>query len=72
MTEPIDYEALRALCSLAVRMRRAQLELSGGYHAGAWARAKELERHFDQHARELLGDAGEVRQPGSIERLQRR
>jgi hypothetical protein len=68
---PQDYEALKAFAALAIRMRRAQIENSGRYHAGAWARAKQLEEHFDQHARELFGEAGEVRQPGSIERLQR-
>jgi len=65
---PIDYEALRALVALAVRMRRAQVE-AVPYSPSTFARAKEFERHFDQHARELLGDAGEVRQPGAVRQV---
>lgn len=55
------------LAMLAVKMRRAQVEYFGsGRNSGALAHARELERKFDQEARSLLGNAGEVRQPGSI------
>jgi hypothetical protein len=66
MAEPIDYQMLRAFAALAIRMRRAQVESAGRYHAAAWARKRSLEEHFDQHAREIFGDAGEVRQPGAV------
>jgi hypothetical protein len=69
MPDEIDRamdEARKSLLSLAVRMRRAQVEAEGNYTAAGYARKKALERHFDQHARELLGDAGEVRQPGAV------
>jgi hypothetical protein len=51
---------------LAVRMRRAQVEYFGSKNHAALVRAKELERDFDRLARQALGQAGEVRQPGSI------
>ena len=65
---PQDYELLKGLGLLAVRMRRAQVEYFGSKNHASLVRAKELERHFDQHAREIFGNAGEVRQPGSRER----
>jgi hypothetical protein len=63
---PVDYELLKRFALLAVKMRRAQIEYFGSRNNASLVRAKELERHFDQHAREILGNAGEVRQPGSI------
>ena len=51
---------------LAVRMRRAQIEYFGSKNHAALVRAKELERDFDRSARQMLGQAGEVRQPGSM------
>jgi hypothetical protein len=60
-------EQLFDLVRLAIRMRRRQLEYFGsGRSSQALAAARELERKFDHEARTLLGDAGEVRQPGSI------
>jgi hypothetical protein len=66
---PQDYEMLKSLGLLAVRMRRAQIEYFASKNYASLARARELERHFDQHAREIFGNAGEVHQPGSQERL---
>jgi hypothetical protein len=51
---------------LAVRMRRAQIEFFGSKNHAALVRAKELERDFDRMARQMLGQAGEVRQPGAM------
>jgi hypothetical protein len=59
-------EQLFDLVRLAVRMRRAQLEFFGGRSRQALAAARDLERKFDYEARTLLGNVGEVRQPGSI------
>jgi len=64
-TDPVDLVLYKNLCLLAVRMRRAQIEYFASRSQGGLVRAKELERHFDQHAREVFGDAGEVRQPGA-------
>jgi hypothetical protein len=51
---PQDYELLKGLGLLAVRMRRAQVEYFGSKNHASLVRAKELERHFDQHAREIF------------------
>jgi hypothetical protein len=64
-----DRDKLLDLVMLAVRVRRAQIEYFGsGRSAMAFARARDLERKFDYEARTLLGNAGDVRQPGSPER----
>jgi hypothetical protein len=60
-----DTPEMRLLL-MAVRVRRAQLEYFGSKNHAALVRALELEREFDQQARQLLGPAGEVRQPGAI------
>ena len=51
---------------LAVRMRRAQIEYFGSRNYSALCKARDLESEFDRKARQLLGAAGEVRQPGSL------
>jgi hypothetical protein len=62
--EPLEYKAMEGLVLLAVRMRRKQIESANGtYNAHCYAAMMEAQRHFDQHAREILGDAGDVRQP---------
>lgn len=61
-----DTPEMRLLL-LAIKVRRAQVEYFGsGRNSGALAHARELEHKFDAEARLLLGNAGEVRQPGSI------
>jgi hypothetical protein len=60
-----DTPEMRLLL-MAVRLRRAQVEYFGSKTHAALVRAKELEREFDRQARQLLGQAGEVRQPGAI------
>jgi hypothetical protein len=62
----LDYEAMKGLCTLAVRMRRVQIECDRGYSPSSYARKMALQEHFDQHAREILGAAGEVRQPAEV------
>jgi hypothetical protein len=59
-------EQLFDLVRLAVRMRRAQIEYFGSRSRQAFAAARDLERKFDYEARTMLGNTGEVRQPGSI------
>jgi hypothetical protein len=69
--KPLDYAAMAALVTLAVRMRRAQRACEGtSYNPQSYARKMELQRHFDQQARELLGWAGEIRQPAEVYREQ--
>jgi hypothetical protein len=53
---------------LTVRVRRAQVEYFGSKNYATLCRAKDLERVLDRKLKALLGDAGEVNQPGSRER----
>ena len=64
-TEFPDTPEMRLLW-MAVRLRRAQVEYFSSKNHASLVRAKELEREFDRQARQVLGQAGEVRQPGSI------
>jgi hypothetical protein len=64
-----DHSPAMDLVRLAVRMRRRQISYFGSRNSHALMAAKELEQQFDNAARALLGDAGEVRQPAEVRRL---
>lgn len=55
-----------AVIHLTVRVRRAQVEYFKSRNYASLCRARDLERELDQDLREMLGAAGEVRQPGAI------
>ena len=63
---PSRPQEIMDLALLAVRMRRAQRDSAGRYHAAAFARKRELEEKFEAKARQVLGQAGEVRQPAEM------